>query len=138
MVKPTDLGATTSHWRLSIRAVLTGPKICIIWRSSADGANALLLFLFLIWLFVGRSNVVPHEYPNNLLKAASTTALTGDAESDVGGLSCGRSFRFPNNGGVADEIVAFATIVAPVAVDIPSVVLWFIVVLRRFGLGSSL
>ena len=133
--EPADTtGATTSHERLSIRAVLVGPNIRIIWRSSREEDTAAPPR----WLdlLVGRSNVVPHEYPNNRRKAASTTALADavddddddddDNIDDAGGSPCGRSFRFPNTGVAADESVAVAATEVPVAVDIPSVVAWVV------------
>ena len=103
MFEPADTGATTSHGRLSIRAVLVGPKICIIWRSTEDSAetDTLLLFVVVVVVVV-RSNVVPQEYPNNLLKAASTTMWVGDDDDDddddVGGGGSVGSLRFPNKG----------------------------------------
>jgi hypothetical protein len=109
---------------LSIREVLVGPKICIIWRSTEDGPEKerlpLLSFVVVVVVLV-RSNVVPQEYPNNLLKAASTTALVGDDDDDDvevggGGSCCGGSLRFPNKG-------------AATAATAPSVVLWLVVIL---------
>ena len=93
-VEPGDLGATTSHGRFIIRAVLVGPKICII--SCSIGDNVAVL--------VPLTNFVPQESPNNLLKASSTTILVGDDDiGDVGG-----ALRFADEG-----IAATAAVVTP-------------------------
>ena len=95
-VEPGDLGATTSHGRFIIRAVLVGPKICIISCSIGDNVAVLVV--------VPLTNFVPQEYPNNLLKASSTTILVGDDDiGDVGG-----ALRFADKG-----IAATAAVVTP-------------------------
>lgn len=92
-----ETGATTSHGRLRIRAVLAGPKISIISCSFDDGFDESLLR-------VGRSKVVPQEYPNNLWNAASTTVFFVVEDDGVWEGSVG-SLRLPNTGVAVDVIL---------------------------------
>ena len=110
MLDPADKGATIFHGRLRIRAVLAGPKISIISRSFEDGLEASLVC-------VGRLKDVPQEYPNNLLKAASTTAFfvaaaATAAAADGDGEGSGASLRFPKKG-VTAVVIVVATTVLP-------------------------